>query len=87
MNTITGPLPAPARERRSKPAAPQDSRQTKSEETMIVPDSVYGAVILSIIDFTLSVVMITGIGFVLALFPLLNRLGKLDDEKIKKGSH
>jgi len=54
---------------------------------MIVPDSVYGAVLLSVIDFTLSIVMITGIGFVLALFPLLNRLGKLDDETIRKSSH
>jgi hypothetical protein len=54
---------------------------------MIVPDSVYGAVLLSVIDFTLSIVMITGIGVVLALFPLLNRLGKLDDETIRKSSH
>jgi hypothetical protein len=54
---------------------------------MIVPDSVYGACLLSIIDFTLSIVMITGIGFVLALFPLLNKLGKLDDDAIRKGSH
>jgi hypothetical protein len=54
---------------------------------MIVPDSIYGSVLLSIIDFTLSIVMITGIGFVLALFPLLNRFGKLDDEKIRNSSH
>ncbi|HIJ63228.1 MAG TPA: hypothetical protein HPQ04_11100 [Rhodospirillaceae bacterium] len=53
----------------------------------MVPDSVYGAVLLSIIDFFLSIVMITGIGFVLTLFPLLNRLGTLDEEKIRKGGH
>ena len=54
---------------------------------MIVPDSVYGACLLSLIDFFLSIVMITGIGFVLAAFPLLNSFGKLDDEKIRKSSH
>jgi len=53
---------------------------------MIVPDSVYGAVLLSIIDFILSIVMISGVGIVLALFPLLNRLGKLDEEKIRQAS-
>ncbi len=57
------------------------------EEIMIVPDSIYGAVLLSIIDFTLSILMITGIGVVLALFPLLNRLGRLDDEAIRKAGH
>lgn len=54
---------------------------------MIVPDSLYGACLLSLIDFFLSIVMITGIGFVLAAFPLMNRLGKLDDETIRKTSH
>ena len=54
---------------------------------MIVPDSLYGAVVLSCVDFFLSIVMITGVGFVLAAFPLLNKLGKLDDETIKNSSH
>lgn len=54
---------------------------------MIVPDTVFGACLLSVIDFFLSIVMITGIGVVLALFPFLNTLGKLDDEKIRKSSH
>jgi hypothetical protein len=54
---------------------------------VIVPDSLYGAIVLSFVDFFLSIVMITGIGFVLAAFPLLNKLGKLDDEAIKKSSH
>jgi hypothetical protein len=54
---------------------------------MIVPDSIYGAVILSIIDFLLSILMITGIGVVLYLFPLLNKLGKLDDQAIRNSSH
>jgi hypothetical protein len=42
----------------------------------LIPDSVYGAVLLSIIDFFLSFVVVAFIGFVLALFPHLNRMGK-----------
>lgn len=53
----------------------------------LVPDTVQGAVILSIIDFFLSMVMISGIGFILALFPGLNRLGKIKDEDLRKGDH
>jgi hypothetical protein len=51
---------------------------------LIVPDTVEGAVVLSLIDFFLSIVMIAGIGVVLALLPLLNRLGKLDDESLRR---
>ena len=42
----------------------------------IIPDTLEGAFILSIIDFLLSFVVISFIGFVLAAFPLLNRLKK-----------
>jgi hypothetical protein len=45
--------------------------------TAIVPDTLQGALILSVIDFFLSFVIISGIGVVLALFPLLNRLPSL----------
>jgi hypothetical protein len=54
---------------------------------MTMPDTVYGAVLLSIIDFFLSMVMISGIGVVLALFPLLNRLGKVDEAALRQGHH
>jgi hypothetical protein len=54
---------------------------------MTMPDSVYGAVMLSLVDFFLSMVMISGIGVVLALFPLLNRLGKVDEAKLRQGHH
>jgi hypothetical protein len=54
---------------------------------MIVPDTVQGAILLSIIDFFLSIVMIVGIGGVLALFPLLNRLGAIDDKDLRKAGH
>jgi hypothetical protein len=39
----------------------------------LIPDSTYGAILLSLIDFFLSFVVIAFIGFVLALFPHLNR--------------
>jgi hypothetical protein len=42
----------------------------------MIPDTLQGALILSAIDFFLSFVIISGIGFVLALFPLMNRVGK-----------
>ena len=50
---------------------------------MIVPDTLQGAVVLSLIDFVLSLVMIAGIGVVLALLPLLNRVGRLDDDRLR----
>lgn len=40
----------------------------------IVPDTLEGALILSLIDFFLSFVVISFIGFVLAGFPWLNRV-------------
>lgn len=45
-------------------------------DIILIPDSVYGAVLLSVIDFFLSFIVISFIGFVLALFPHLNRMGK-----------
>jgi len=52
---------------------------------MTVPDTLEGAVILSVVDFFLSIVIIYGISLVLHLFPYLNRLGNLTDEKLKSG--
>ena len=43
---------------------------------MLVPDTLEGAFVLSVIDFFLSFLVIAGIGFVLAALPLLNRLTK-----------
>ena len=43
---------------------------------MLVPDTVQGAVLLSLIDFFLSFVVIAAIGFVLAAFPWLDRIAK-----------
>jgi hypothetical protein len=54
---------------------------------MTMPDTLHGAVMLSLIDFFASMVMITGIGVVLALFPLLNRIGKVDEEALRKSQH
>jgi hypothetical protein len=52
---------------------------------MTVPDTLEGAVILSIVDFFLSIVLIYGISFILMLFPLLNKLGSISDESLKGG--
>lgn len=52
---------------------------------MKMPDSLQGALILSLIDFVLSFVVIAGIGALLSLFPLLNRLGRLDDRDLRSG--
>ncbi len=47
----------------------------------IVPDTFQGAVVLSVIDFFLSFLIISGIGFVLSLFPLLNKAAALFNGK------
>lgn len=54
---------------------------------MTMPDTLYGALMLSLIDFVASMVMISGIGVVLALFPLLNRIGRVDEEALRKSHH
>ena len=48
-------------------------------------DTLTFAIILSLIDFFLSMVMITGIGLILGLLPFLNRLGALDEESMRRG--
>ena len=47
---------------------------------MPIQDNLNGALLISVIDFILSFIIIGGIGVILALFPLLNRFGKQDDE-------
>ena len=49
---------------------------------MDLTDSVESAVLLSIIDFFLSFVFIAGIGVVLYLFPWLNKLGEVKEDKL-----
>ncbi len=43
---------------------------------MLVPDTLQGALMLSLIDFVLSFVGIGAIGLVLAAFPWLDRIAK-----------
>ncbi len=50
-----------------------------------VPNTVNGAVIISIIDFFLSFALISGIGVVLALLPLVNRYWSVDEKKLRDG--
>jgi hypothetical protein len=54
---------------------------------MTMPDTLYGALLLSLIDFFLSIVMISAIGVVLGLFPLLNRLGRVDEAALRQRPH
>lgn len=53
--------------------------------TMTVPDTIEGAIILSLVDFFLSIVIIYGISLILHIFPQLNKLGRLTDEDLKAG--
>jgi hypothetical protein len=55
------------------------------QEASMEKDTLIFAVLLSLIDFLLSIVMITGIGLILYLLPNLNRLGKLDEESMRRG--
>ena len=48
-------------------------------------DTLTFAIVLSLIDFFLSMVMISGIGIVLMLLPRLNRFGKFDEQKMRRG--
>jgi len=52
---------------------------------LTVPDTMEGAYLLSVIDFLLSFVIIWGISLVLYIFPHLNKLGHLEDSKLRGG--
>lgn len=45
---------------------------------MPIQDDLNGALLISVIDFILSFIIIGGIGAILSLFPLLNKLSKRD---------
>lgn len=51
--------------------------------TAVVPDTIQGALIVSVIDFFLSFLIISGIGVVLSFFPLLNRVAKFFNASAK----
>ena len=50
-----------------------------------IPDNVEGALLISIIDFVLSFVIISGIGVILAILPLVNRYWVIDEKDLKGG--
>ncbi len=52
-----------------------------------IPNTIEGAFVLSIIDFLLSFFIISGIGVILALLPLVNRFWKIDEAKLRRGGH
>jgi hypothetical protein len=49
---------------------------------MLVPDTLQGAILLSLIDFFLSFVVIAAIGLVLAAFPWFVRLVKVHEKDL-----
>ena len=50
-----------------------------------IPDTLAGAIAISVIDFILSFVIISGIGVLLKLLPLVNRRWRIDEKKLKAG--
>lgn len=52
-----------------------------------IPNTVEGAVLLSLIDFILSFFIISGIGLILAALPVVNRFWKIDEAKLRRGGH
>jgi len=67
-----------------------DSSSTANSETTEsdmapIPDNVEGAFLISIIDFILSFVIISGIGVILAILPVVNRFWVIDDKDLKGG--
>lgn len=50
-----------------------------------IPDNLHGAILLSLIDFFLSFAIISGIGFILAALPIVNRFWKIDEDKLRRG--
>ena len=58
-----------------------------SHQTVMItiPDTLYGALTISIVDFILSFAIISGIGVVLAFLPLVNRRWKVDEAKLRDG--
>ena len=51
--------------------------------TVTVPDTLGGAITLSVVDFFLSIVIIWGISLLLYLMPLVNKLGNVTNERLK----
>ena len=67
------------------PRGCSDSEGNKEAYCVMIPDTLDGASILSVIDFFLSFIIIGGIGLMLAAFPYLNRLGEVSDQDLKSG--
>jgi hypothetical protein len=51
--------------------------------TVTIPDTLGGAITLSVVDFFLSIVIIWGISLLLYLMPLVNKLGNVTNESLK----
>ena len=51
--------------------------------TVKIPDTLGGAITLSVVDFFLSIVIIWMISLLLRLLPLVNKLGNVTNESLK----
>jgi len=51
----------------------------------VITDNMHGALLISIVDFVLSFVIISGIGVILWLLPFINHLWEINEEKLRKG--
>jgi hypothetical protein len=83
--TVAGGAATVIPERNFLCGKPAVGRPHRRQEASVEKDTVSFAIMLSVIDFFLSMVMISGIGLVLSLLPQLNRLGKLDEESMRRG--
>jgi hypothetical protein len=54
-----------------------------SKEATMPKDSLSFALILSVIDYLLCFVMVSGIGVIIYLLRFLNRFGTLDEKKMR----
>lgn len=49
-----------------------------------ISDTLQGALTISLVDFILSFAIISGIGVLLTLLPLVNRYWRVDEKKLRE---
>lgn len=86
---MTPPRAQPGLPRERPPAGAHPARRGADHFTIMIkiPDTLEGAILLSLIDLFLSFVIISGIGVILAALPVVNRWWKIDEAKLRRGGH
>ena len=74
---------ADAKARQAVRRACMSARTPLPQEVQVNKDTLTFAIILSVIDFFLCFVMISGIGLIISLLRHLDRFGKLDEDKMR----